>query len=133
MIELLSVRTPSRTAMVDITDKVSRIVSSVHIEEGMCLVYSQHTTCGITVNENADPDVKRDMLQEIDKIVPFEDDYHHLEGNSAAHIKSTLVGSSVTIPVSKGTLLLGTWQGIYLCEFDGPRNRHVTIQIIRQE
>jgi secondary thiamine-phosphate synthase enzyme len=105
----------------------------VHIEEGMCLVYSQHTTCGITVNENADPDVKRDMLQEIDKIVPFEDDYHHLEGNSATHIKSTLVGSSVTIPVSKGTLLLGTWQGIYLCEFDGPRNRHVTIQIIRQE
>ena len=111
MIELLSVRTPSRTAMVDITDKVSRIVSSVHIEEGMCLVYSQHTTCGITVNENADPDVKRDMLQEIDKIVPFEDDYHHLEGNSAAHIKSTLVGSSVTIPVSKGTLLLGTCRG----------------------
>jgi secondary thiamine-phosphate synthase enzyme len=129
MIELLSVRTDKRSSMVDITDRVSRLVSASGLEEGCCLIYSQHTTCGITINENADPDVKHDITVELDKIVPQSDNYLHIEGNSAAHIKATLVGSSATVPISKGTLLLGTWQGIYLCEFDGPRNRHVTIQI----
>ncbi|MGM0432363.1 MAG: secondary thiamine-phosphate synthase enzyme YjbQ [Spirochaetota bacterium] len=130
MIELLSVKTSSRECLIDITDRISEIVVDSGTHEGICLIFSQHTTCGITLNENADPDVRRDIIRELDKQIPIQDGYHHFEGNSAAHIKTTLVGSSAAVPISKGTLLLGTWQGIYLCEFDGPRNRHVTVQII---
>jgi secondary thiamine-phosphate synthase enzyme len=130
MIELLSVRTDARDAFIDITDRVSSLVSDSGVHEGICLVYSQHTTCGITINENADPDVKKDMIKELGRKIPFEGGYRHIEGNSAAHIKTSLIGSSAAVPISKGTMLLGTWQGIYLCEFDGPRNRHVTVQIL---
>ncbi len=96
----------------------------------MCLVFVPHTTCGITINENADPDVQRDILMELDKIVPLRDGYRHSEGNSAAHIKASAMGSSVIIPVVQGKLVLGIWQGVYLCEFDGPRPRNVHVSFI---
>ncbi len=130
MIKYVSIKTENPVSIIDITDRVSAIVSAYDIDEGICLVYAPHTTCGITINENADPDVRHDMIRELSQVVPFDDGYLHMEGNSAAHIKASLMGSSVTVPISQGTLLLGTWQGIYFCEFDGPRTRHITIQIL---
>ncbi len=130
MIKYLSLKTEKRVTFTDITNQVSAIVSEYGIDEGICLVYSPHTTCGITINENADPDVRHDMIKELSHVVPFDDGYLHMEGNSAAHIKASLIGSSVTVPISQGTLLLGTWQGIYFCDFDGPRTRHITVQIL---
>ncbi len=97
--------------------------------EGICTVYIPHTTCGVTINENADPSVRQDIIMELNKVIPFDDGYRHLEGNSAAHIKASLMGASVCIPVSGGQMLLGTWQGIYLCEFDGPRTRSVIVSV----
>jgi secondary thiamine-phosphate synthase enzyme len=125
---ILDIRTPSRTAMVDITARVSEIVAGDGRSEGVCTVFIPHTTAGVTINENADPDVVADILKEINKIVPFNDGYEHGEGNSAAHIKASLFGSSVQVPVEGGRLMLGTWQGIYFCEFDGPRSRKAYIQ-----
>ena len=125
--ELIKVQTRSRSEFYDITDKIRSFIHHHKVQEGLCTIYIPHTTCGITINENADPDVKTDMLKELDKIVPLSDGYRHMEGNSAAHIKSSLMGFSLTVPFLKGQLLLGTWQGIYLCEFDGPRNRTVRV------
>jgi secondary thiamine-phosphate synthase enzyme len=116
--------------MNDITAEVASAVSESGIEEGICLISSPHTTAGITINENADPDVKTDMMMEINKIIPMDDHYLHGEGNSAAHIKTTFTGLSVTLPVSEGHLVLGTWQGIYFCDYDGPRQRRVLVTII---
>ncbi|MFP4619583.1 MAG: secondary thiamine-phosphate synthase enzyme YjbQ, partial [Spirochaetaceae bacterium] len=99
------------------------------IGDGMCTVFIPHTTCGVTLNENADPSVRSDIRMELDKIVPLQDGYAHMEGNSAAHIKASLMGSSVSIPLQNGDLMLGTWQGIYLCEFDGPRTRSVVVTL----
>jgi secondary thiamine-phosphate synthase enzyme len=126
------VKTHQRTELVDITSRVAGAVSASGIQEGFCLVYCPHTTAGITINENADPAVQRDILMEINKVIPFEDHYTHMEGNSAAHLKSTLTGTSETIPIHNGRLILGTWQGIYFCEYDGPRSRNVHLQIIGQ-
>ncbi|AEJ60327.1 protein of unknown function UPF0047 [Spirochaeta thermophila DSM 6578] len=128
--ERISVRTGERVQVVLITREVQEIVARSGVEEGICVVYSPHTTAGITINEAADPSVIRDFLMETGRIVPFQDGYAHAEGNSAAHIKTSLVGPSVTIPVEGGALTLGTWQGIYFCEFDGPRTRKVFVQII---
>lgn len=128
----INVATGNRTEFKEITREVSRIIKEDGIMNGMVLVYCPHTTAGITINENADPDVQRDMVMELNKMVPFNDGYAHREGNSAAHIKATLTGLSVTIPVKNGSLTLGTWQGIYFCEYDGPRSRHVNIQTIRE-
>ena len=127
--ESLSVRTKARTEFVDITDRVVSIVRNCNVEEGLCCVYAPHTTAGVTINENADPSVVQDMIKELNKLVPFDDDYSHTEGNSAAHIKASLVGSSVMVPISGGRLVLGTWQGIYFCEFDGPRSRRAYVVI----
>ena len=115
--------------MTDITAGVNGAVKDSGIHEGLCLVTSPHTTAGITINENADPDVVDDMLMKLDRLVPREEGYRHMEGNSAAHVKTTLTGLSVTLPVSGGRCVLGTWQGVYFCDFDGPRNRrfHVTV------
>ena len=124
-----SVRTGSRTEMVDITDRVQRAVAQSGVKSGLCLVHAPHTTAAVTVNENADPDVQRDILSELNKIVPFEDGYRHSEGNSAAHLKASLVGPSVTLPVEEGRVRLGRWQGIYFSEFDGPRDRSVWVQV----
>jgi secondary thiamine-phosphate synthase enzyme len=114
--------------MVDITDSVLCAIRDEGITDGLCVVYCPHTTAAITINENADPDVCRDMRMELDKIVPFDDGYRHGEGNSAAHIKSSLVGCSETLIIEGGRPVLGTWQGIYFYECDGPRNRRVIVK-----
>ena len=127
---LIPLSTDSRTCFTDITGQVARIVDEAGLTDGACVVYCPHTTAGITINENADPTVVRDMLKVLNKVIPFEAGYAHAEGNSAAHIKATLTGSSVTIPVSAGRLDLGTWQGIYFCEYDGPRSRTVRVRLL---
>ncbi|HWR45053.1 secondary thiamine-phosphate synthase enzyme YjbQ [Sporomusa sp.] len=114
---------------VDITAKVREIVRRSHIGQGICQVFIPHTTAGVTVNENADPDVVADMLAVLDRMVPNLP-YRHREGNSPAHVKSSLVGCSISLPVVDDDLLLGTWQGIYFCEFDGPRRRNVWVQVM---
>ena len=115
--------------MVDITEKVRLAVRESGITDGTATVFVPHTTAGVTINENADPDVVRDFTTEINKIVPWEDGYQHMEGNSAAHLKSSMIGFSEQIIVENGRLLLGTWQGIYFCEFDGPRTRKVFVWV----
>ncbi|MDY7027167.1 MAG: secondary thiamine-phosphate synthase enzyme YjbQ [Spirochaetota bacterium] len=125
----LPVQTRSHSELHDITRAVAEIVRNSNVQEGRCSVYVPHTTCGVTINENADPSVKQDILMELDKRIPWNDNYSHSEGNSAAHLKASLMGFSVSIPISSGRMMLGTWQGIYLCEFDGPRSRRVIISI----
>ena len=123
--------TQSSTEMINITRQVQSEVTRSELKNGVCTVHIPHTTAGITINEGADPNVARDIIMEINKLVPLEDDYLHAEGNSAAHIKTTLFGSSVQIPVENGQLSLGTWQAISLFELDGPRpNRKIIVQII---
>ncbi|APF17385.1 protein of unknown function UPF0047 [Caldithrix abyssi DSM 13497] len=126
----LDIRSTSRTEMIDITHQVQKAVTDSGLQNGLAVIFVPHTTAAVTINENADPTVQRDILYEINKVIPFEDGYHHFEGNSAAHIKSSLFGSSQTIIVENGQLQLGTWQGIYFCEFDGPRNRKIWIQLV---
>lgn len=125
----LEIRTRGRTEMIDITTKVREAVRAEGETSGICTVFVPHTTAGVTINENADPNVRRDILAELEKIVPFEDHYAHSEGNSAAHIKSSLMGSSVQIIVENGNLRLGIWQSIFLCEFDGGRAREVWVKV----
>jgi secondary thiamine-phosphate synthase enzyme len=127
--EKISIRTSTQTQLMDITAQVQKIVSGAAIKHGICHVFTPHTTAAITINENADPDVKSDLLMEINKVIPFSDSYRHLEGNSAAHIKASLFGNSESIIIENGNLQLGTWQGVFFCEFDGPRTRHIWIQI----
>ena len=129
--ETFRVKTSQRTEFVSITQSVSQILSTTGIKEGACIVYVPHTTAAVTINENADPAVPRDVISELNKVIPFNDNYTHLEGNSAAHIKASLIGPSVYIPVTNGKLSLGTWQGIFFCEFDGPRNRTVFVQVVK--
>jgi secondary thiamine-phosphate synthase enzyme len=123
------VRTPSHSCLVDVTAQVQRLVSQSGIGEGMCSIFVPHTTAGVTINENADPTVQSDMLRALDKIVPWNDNYDHDEGNAAAHVKTSMIGSSQVVFVSGGKLRLGTWQGIFLAEFDGPRTRKVWVKI----
>jgi secondary thiamine-phosphate synthase enzyme len=125
----ISVETHSRVEMIDITAAVQKTVREEKIEEGICLIYTPHTTASITINENADPDVPRDILMELDKIVPLNDHYRHSEGNSAAHIKASMMGASETVFIEDGELVLGTWQSIFFCEFDGPRTRNVIVRL----
>jgi secondary thiamine-phosphate synthase enzyme len=124
------IATTLNTEMIDITPQVQKLVEEYKTSGSICSVFIPHTTAGITINENADPAVRRDMLVELNKIVPQRDYFTHLEGNSSAHIKASLIGSSVTVPLENGKLGLGTWQGIYFCEFDGPRTREVWVQVI---
>ncbi len=125
----IEIRSESRSQMLDITPQVEGVLREAGVEEGTCLVYVPHTTAGVTINENADPTVREDILEKLEELVPRGRGYRHLEGNADSHIKATLVGSSVTIPVSGGRLLLGTWQGIFFCEFDGPRRRRAIVQV----
>jgi secondary thiamine-phosphate synthase enzyme len=129
MVFTFTVSTGKRTELIDITSEVVSEIRRSKIGDGICVVYVPHTTAGITINENADPTVRSDIIMELNKRIPFEDGYRHLEGNSAAHIKASIMGCSVTIPVESGRPVLGTWQGIYLCEFDGPRTRKVLVKI----
>ena len=126
----IQINSRKQVEMIDITAEVRAAVESFGISNGLIFLYVPHTTAAVTINENADPDVTRDMIMELNKIVPFEDNYRHLEGNSAAHLKSSLVGVSELVPLVSGRPLLGTWQGIYFCEFDGPRQRKLHIRII---
>ncbi len=125
-----SVETRSQTELIDVTHRVSQIVRESGVSDGICVVFVPHTTAAVTINENADPSVVSDILMEVNKVIPFRDGYRHGEGNSAAHIKSSLFGASETILVRDGDLLLGTWQGIYFAEFDGPRRRRVEVQVV---
>ena len=126
----LNVRTDGHEQMKDITAQVRSAVKESGVQDGVCVIFTLHTTAAVTINENADPDVVRDLNMELDRIVPWEDGYHHLEGNSAAHLKSSLVGASETVIIENGRLMLGTWQGIYFCEYDGPRQRRVLVKIL---
>jgi secondary thiamine-phosphate synthase enzyme len=130
MIHTISIPTSRRTEMVDITGRVQDAVRQSGVEEGVCHIFEAHTTAGLTINENADPSVQADMLMVLNKIISDREAYRHLEGNSPAHVKASLMGAQLTVLVSNGRLLLGTWQGIYLCEFDGPRTRKVHIKIM---
>jgi secondary thiamine-phosphate synthase enzyme len=127
---ILDIQTPSREALIDITALVEEEVRKTKAETGTCLVYVPHTTAAVTINENADPTVRQDVLMTLKKAVPDALPYAHSEGNSPAHVKASLVGSSVTLIIEDGRLALGTWQGIYFCEFDGPRRRKVYLKII---
>ncbi len=130
-IEKLKVESSVREEMIDVTARVEKALSAGSLRDGICVLFTQHTTCGLTINENADPDVQSDMLAFLRKLVPqYYEDFKHFEHNSDAHIKSSIVGSSVTVPFENGKLSLGRWQGIYLCEFDGPRERTVLVKII---
>lgn len=124
-----SIRTYAQVEFVKITGQIQKLVEDAGIREGLCHVFIPHTTAGVTINEGADPDVVRDMVMELNKIVPFEDSYLHREGNSAAHIKASIMGSSAAIFVHKGKLVLGTWQSLFFCEFDGPRTRRVLVHL----
>jgi len=130
MLKEISIQTNTQTQILDITAQVQKAVGESGIIEGLCCVFVSHTTAGVTINENADPSVKQDIVMELNKMIPFDDNYSHLEGNSAAHIKASIIGSSVNIPVKNNNLLLGTWQGICFCEFDGPRQRHFYVKIV---
>ncbi len=130
MLKTLNIKSKSKTEFVDITDDIHEAIKESGVKSGICYIYVPHTTAGITTNEGADPSVKRDILTTLNKLIPFEGDYQHMEGNSAAHIKSTLVGVSQFVIIEDGTAILGTWQSVYFCEFDGPRHRRVIVKIV---
>jgi secondary thiamine-phosphate synthase enzyme len=130
MMQTFQVRTSTQTELIDITRSVQEAVKKTGVKDGICIIFIPHTTAAVTINENADPSVIYDILMEMNKIVPFKDQYHHMEGNSPAHIKTSLVGRSEIVFVESGRLVLGTWQGIFFCEFDGPRNRKVHVKVV---
>jgi len=131
--ETFQVKTSAKTDFTDITQTVQEAVQKSGVKDGICFIYIPHTTAAVTINENADPSVSRDMIMALNKIVPFKDGYQHLEGNSPAHIKASLIGPSVAVFVQSGRLVLGTWQGIFFCEFDGPRSRQVYVNVMKTE
>jgi secondary thiamine-phosphate synthase enzyme len=128
---IIKVKTKAKTELIDITSEIQGLVRSSGLDEGFCMLYVPHTTAAVTINESADPSVKTDILMMLNKIVPWEAGYRHLEGNSPAHIKATIVGASELISIEKGNLVLGTWQGIFFCEFDGPRTRKLHVKFIK--
>lgn len=125
-----TVATSARDEIIDITDQVTSLIASSGVTDGICKVYVPHTTAAVTINENADPDVKADLLKGLSSMVPEDIGYEHAEGNSPAHIKTSMIGSSEDIIIAGGALVLGTWQGIYFCEFDGPRTRNFFVKIV---
>ncbi|MDI6852141.1 MAG: secondary thiamine-phosphate synthase enzyme YjbQ [Deltaproteobacteria bacterium] len=130
MLRTLDVRTGGKTEFIDLTSRVQDVVRESGVSEGLCHIFVPHTTAAVTINENADPSVKADILMVLNKIISDNEPYRHAEGNSPAHIKASLVGPQLTVLVSGGRLLLGTWQGIFFCEFDGPRSRRVHLKVI---
>jgi secondary thiamine-phosphate synthase enzyme len=129
IIKEIEVQTRSRVELIDITAYVEKVVKESGVSEGVCVIYIPHTTAAVTINENADPSVKEDIITKLSQLIPAGESYHHKEGNADAHIKATVVGSSETIVVKGGGLLVGTWQGVFFCEFDGPRRRRVIIRV----
>ena len=130
MLTKLTVDTSKHTQMLNITDMIQKTVEDSGVRSGVCTVFIPHTTAAVTINENADPDVVRDFTMEINKLVPWEDGYRHMEGNSAAHLKASMIGFSEQIIIEDGRLVLGTWQGVWFCEFDGPRRRSVYVKLM---
>lgn len=130
MLETLTVATHTHTEFLDLTSQVQKVVNSSGVTEGLCHVFVPHTTAAVTINENADPSVKADILMVLNKIISDREPYRHQEGNSPAHIKASIIGPHLTVLVSKGRLLLGTWQGIFFCEFDGPRSRRLHVKVV---
>ncbi len=130
---ILSVKSKTRTELIDITSQIQKAVKSSSVSEGICMLYVPHTTAAITINESADPSVASDIMMVLNEVIPWKADYRHLEGNSPAHIKSTLVGASEVIAIENNSLILGTWQGIFFCEFDGPRTRKVHMRLLKGE
>ncbi len=130
MLHTLAVRTGSRTEFLDLTRQIQAAVEESGVQEGLCHLFVPHTTAAVTINENADPSVKSDILMVLNKIISDKESYRHLEGNSPAHIKASLIGPQLTLLVSGGRLVLGTWQGIYFCEFDGPRSRRLHLKVV---
>lgn len=131
MFQTLSVRTNTRTELLDLTSQVQDVVNQSGVSEGLCHVFVPHTTAAVTINENADPSVKADILMVLNKIISDREPYRHQEGNSPAHVKASVIGPHLTVLVSKGRLVLGTWQGIFFCEFDGPRSRRLHVKVVR--
>ena len=129
MLKTISVKTSSRTELVDVTSQVQNELTQSGIRDGRLSLYVPHTTAAITINEGADPAVKADILMVLNQIIPWEANYKHMEGNSPAHVKASLIGSAETVIVSGGRLVLGTWQRVFFCEFDGPRNRKLHLQV----
>jgi secondary thiamine-phosphate synthase enzyme len=130
LVRYVNVKSRARTEFIDITGQIQDVLKEVGISSGVCTIFVPHTTAAVTVNEGVDPTVQRDIQTFLNKMVPFEGDYHHREGNSAAHIKTTLVGVSQTVLIEESRLVLGTWQSIFFCEFDGPRHRRVALKIM---
>jgi secondary thiamine-phosphate synthase enzyme len=130
MLQTLSVQTNTRTEFLDLTRQIQETVSQSGVGEGLCHIFVPHTTAAVTINENADPSVKADILMVLNKIISDQEPYRHLEGNAPAHVKASIIGSHQSVLVSKGRLLLGTWQGIFFCEFDGPRSRRVHVKVV---
>lgn len=130
MTETFTVSTGSRSDFIDITGRVREILRTSGIRDGICQVFVPHTTAGVTINENADPDVTADIITTLDSVFPWHNNYRHMEGNSAAHIKASFMGSSACVPIRDGKLVLGTWQCVYFCEFDGPRTRKVVVNVM---
>ena len=130
---IITVQSKKKTQLIDITSKINEVVQSAGMRQGLCMLYVPHTTAAIAINESADPSVKNDIIMILNKVIPWDADYRHFEGNSPAHIKSTIVGPSELIAVENDRLVLGTWQGIFFCEFDGPRTRKVHIRLVKED
>jgi len=130
-VESIKLETSKRIDLIDITAEVNRAVTKNKINDGICVIFCPHTTAGLTINENADPSVKQDIINALNKLIPASAGYAHTEGNSDSHIKSSFFGPSLTVLVENGKLVLGTWQGLYFCESDGPRNREVWVKVIK--
>jgi secondary thiamine-phosphate synthase enzyme len=130
VLKTLNIKSKAKTEFIDITDDIHEAIKESGVKSGICYIYAPHTTAGITINEGADPSVKRDILTTLNRLIPFEGDYQHMEGNSPAHIKSTIVGVSQVIVIEDSKAMLGTWQSVYFCEFDGPRHRRVIVKIV---
>jgi secondary thiamine-phosphate synthase enzyme len=130
--ERLSVKTNSRIELIDVTDKIQAVVTKSKVKEGVCFVFCPHTTAGLTINENADPSVRKDIINTLNKLIPANAGYAHSEGNADSHVKSSLFGATLTVFVEAGELALGTWQGIYFYEADGPRSREVWVKITKE-
>ena len=128
--KIVTIETTEHNQMIDITSIVQTNVKELGIKDGVCYVFVPHTTAAVTINENADPDVVRDILNTLSKLIPHIDNYRHLEGNSDAHVKASLFGNTATVVVNNGKLVLGTWQSLFFCEFDGPRKRKIMIKVL---
>ena len=129
MVEIIEIKTSKRMDFIDITDRLNALIHSSGIKDGICFIHVPHTTAAVTINENADPDVTNDIISKINRLIPASDSYTHIEGNSDAHLKSSLFGQTLNLMIEGSKLLLGIWQGVYFCEFDGPRTRKVYLQL----